>query len=145
MMHIDFSSSPEQVSQRQLSTERLAPIGVVDDDASVCDSLGVLLEAFGFPVLTYNSGSRFLADERHRRLGCLIVDHHMPEMDGLDVVTALQREGLSVPTILITGRLVEGVQARAAALGVAAVLEKPFPVARLIELVRAGLNGRGAG
>ncbi len=144
-MHIGLSSAVEPVSQRQLSTEQQDLIGVVDDDASVCDSLGVLLETYGFAVLTYTSGGQFLADEQRRRLGCLIVDHHMPEMDGLDIVAALKREGISVPTILITGRLAEGIRARATALGVAAVLEKPFPVARLIELVRAGLKGRGAG
>ncbi len=144
-MHVAPPSSAEPVAQLPLSKDRESPIGIVDDDASVCDSLSVLLSTYGFTALAYTSGAEFLADQRHRLLGGLIVDHHMPGMDGLDVVAALQREGISIPTILISGRLVDGIRTRAAALGVTAVLEKPFPVARLIELVRAGLNGQGAG
>ncbi len=36
------------------------PICIVDDDAWVCDSLSVLLETYGFAVLTYTSGAEFL-------------------------------------------------------------------------------------
>jgi FixJ family two-component response regulator len=74
--------------------------------------------------------------------GCVIVDHHMPGMSGLEVVEALRRAGVLVPTILVTGRLDPGIAQRAAQLGVAAVLEKPFSTTRLVELISAGQDGR---
>jgi two-component system, LuxR family, response regulator FixJ len=128
--------------QRKAVARRDHPICIVDDDAWVCDSLSAVLDAYGFETLAYGSGAEFLADERRRQLGCLIIDHHMPGMDGLEVLAALHREGVSVPAILITGRLDTGIPERAGKLGVIAVLEKPFAVARLVELIRAGLDGR---
>jgi FixJ family two-component response regulator len=119
------------------------PVGVVDDDIPVCHSLTVLLETFGFETLSYSSVIEFLADERRRRLGCLIIDQHMPGMTGLDVIAALKREGVQVPAILITGRLDARIAERAERLGVAGILGKPFPVSRLIGLIRDALRSRG--
>jgi FixJ family two-component response regulator len=120
-------------------------ICVVDDDASVCDSLTVLLETYGFEVLAFSSGAAFLADERHRQAGCLVVDQHMPGMEGIDLVAALRGERIFLPWVLITGRLDAGIAERADQFGVIAVLEKPFAAARLVELVRAGLEQRRFG
>jgi FixJ family two-component response regulator len=116
------------------------PICVVDDDPGVLDSLTVLLKAFGFDVLTFGSGTEFLADERRRSTGCLLIDQHMPGMDGLDTVAELRSEGATTPTIVITGRLDANIVARAATLGVTEILEKPFSTKRVVELVRVSLD-----
>jgi FixJ family two-component response regulator len=118
------------------------PICIVDDDAVVCDSLSALLDAHGFKALAHASSAAFLADERRGRLGCLIIDQHMPGTDGLGVLATLRDENITVPSILITGRLDASIAERAAKLAVMAILEKPFPTGRLIELVRAGLDSR---
>jgi two-component system, LuxR family, response regulator FixJ len=130
------------VSDRPTRMQTTGAICVVDDDVWVCDSLSTLLAAYGFEVLAFASGAEFLAHEQHRGARCLIIDHHMPGMDGFDVIVALHIEGLLVPTVLITGRLEAGVRERAAELGVIAVLEKPFAATGLIELIRTGLDGR---
>ena len=119
------------------------PVAIVDDDSSVSHSLTALLEILGFETLAYASGGEFLADERRRRLRCLILDQHMPGMDGLALLAALKAEGVSAPTILITGRLDAAIAERADRLGVLAVLEKPFSAARLVELIRGALDDPG--
>jgi len=116
------------------------PIFVVDDDASVRDSLSVLLETLGFQVFTHGSGAQLLADDRRRNAGCLIVDHHMPGMDGLEMLAALRGEGINAPAVLITGRLDPTVTERAASIGVKEILEKPFSAIRLVEVVRSNLG-----
>ncbi len=116
------------------------PIFVVDDDASVRDSLSELLRVLGFEVIACASGSQLLADQRRREAGCLVVDQHMPGMDGLATLSALRRDGTNAPAILITGRLDPEIAARAAALGISALLEKPFAVPRLVELVQASVS-----
>jgi len=118
-------------------------ICVVDDDPWVRDSLTVLLETHGFQVMNHGSGAELLADERHRQAGCLIVDHHMPGMDGLATIDALQGNGVDIPTILITGRLDANIAARAAKSGVIAVLEKPFATEQLVAFIRGNLNISG--
>ena len=116
------------------------PVCVVDDDSWICESLSVLLETYGFGVLTYPSGTAFLKDDGRRNATCLIVDQHMPGLAGLDLVAELHRQEVALPTILITGRLDTGIAQRAGELGVLAILEKPFPVSRLVELVRSTLG-----
>jgi len=119
------------------SRQQAATVFIVDDDESVRDSLSVLLESLGFEVMTHASGREVLADDRCRTADCLIVDQHMPGMDGLTTLAALQGAGAAVPAILITGRLDPEIATRAAQLGVSAVLEKPFAATKLLELVRA--------
>ncbi|HXP04897.1 MAG TPA: response regulator [Stellaceae bacterium] len=116
------------------------PVCVVDDDPWVLDSLTVLLQSVGFDVLTFGSGTAFLADERRRTVGCLLIDQHMPGMNGLDAIDELRREGVTTPAIVITGRLDANIAARAAELGIAEILEKPFSTKRVVELVRGSLD-----
>jgi two-component system response regulator FixJ len=119
------------------SSDAGALVCVVDNDESVRDSFRTLLESLGFAVTTYASGRDVLVDDRRRQASLFIVDQHMPEMDGLTTLRGLRREGSGVPTILMTGRLDPEIAARATALDIDAILEKPFSVAQLLELIRA--------
>jgi two-component system, LuxR family, response regulator FixJ len=112
---------------------------VVDDDEPVAHSLQTLLESFGFKVRLYTSGTEFLDDERGRQAGCLVIDHHMPGISGLDVVDSLQKQGVQIPTILISGRLDGSLRRRAARLGVRELLDKPVAAGQLVELIRTTL------
>jgi two-component system, LuxR family, response regulator FixJ len=135
-----FDQAAKLVGSSRAGDGRTKPIFVVDDDVSVRDSLSVLLETLGFQVFTHGSGAQLLADDRRRNAGCLIVDHHMPGMDGLEMLAALRGEGINASAILITGRLDQTVAERAASIGVKQILEKPFSATRLIELVRSSLE-----
>jgi two-component system, LuxR family, response regulator FixJ len=132
------------VSRRHSAPNRTQkPVCIIDDDECVVDSLKTLLESFGFSVLSYTSGREFLADVQRRAAGCLVIDHHMPGMTGLDVLVYLQKEGTQIPSILISGRLDAKIRERAARLGVSEIVEKPFAATRLIELIRTTLPEHG--
>jgi two-component system, LuxR family, response regulator FixJ len=133
-MPVPWGCPPPEQSREQIC--------VIDDDEWVADSLKSLLESFCYDVQSYNSGADFLADNRSRPAGCLIIDQHMPGMDGLDVVYRLQKRGVRVPTILISGRLDASTKQRAASLGVAGVVEKHFAADRLVGLIRTALLER---
>jgi len=128
---------------KNLTTDGQGPICIVDDDGSVCDSLTVLLEIHGFAVHAYSSAADFLNSPERDKARCLVVDQHMPRMGGLELIAELKRQRIVLPSILITGRLDAAITQRAHGLGVTAVLEKPFPVARLVELIQATLASRG--
>ena len=98
-------------------------VAIVDDDEAVRDSLRFLLEVAGHSVASFASGADLLADPRH--FACLIVDQHMPQMTGLDLVARLRNAGETMPILLITGSLSAAILAQAAELGVTQVLEKP--------------------
>src|ERR1700760_3851340 len=77
-------------------------IAVVDDDPAVLEALSRLLRAHAFHPRTYESGQDFLAALPGDLPECLIVDLQMPEMNGLELQQHLLRNGIKIPTILIT-------------------------------------------
>ena len=110
-------------------------VGVVDDDEAVRDSLQFLLETAGFSVATYGSAAHFLTEARPGELTCLVVDQHMPELTGLQLVTRLRRQGVTLPIALITGSPSPDLIRLAGELGVAAVLEKPLDDDALLDFI----------
>ena len=115
-------------------------IAVVDDDAAVRDSLRFLLEVIGHQAATFASAAEFLKAEM-QWLGCLILDHHMPEMTGLELAERLRTDGASIPILLITGSPSPSIVARAAELGIDRVLEKPATEEDLLDFVNATQSG----
>jgi two-component system, LuxR family, response regulator FixJ len=99
-------------------------IAIVDDDHAVRDSLRFLLQVVGHTVEVFASAAEFLGAEK-RDLACLILDHHMAHMTGLELVEQLRADGINIPTLLITGAPSSTLAARAEKLGVARILEKP--------------------
>lgn len=109
---------------------------VLDDDSAVRDSLIFLLTIEGFEVRGYASPMELLKDDKLPRFQCLIVDFHMPEMDGLDVVEKLREKNLCPRAILVTSHPDSAIRTRAAALGVPVVV-KPFRETELVDCIRA--------
>jgi FixJ family two-component response regulator len=77
-------------------------IAIVDDDPAVLKALSRLLRSHAFHARTYRSGQNFLAALPGGLPECLIVDLQMPEMNGLELQQRLLRDGIKIPTILIT-------------------------------------------
>jgi FixJ family two-component response regulator len=121
----------------------LAPrIFIVDDDDAVRDSLRLLLESYGMSVEDFGSAADF---ERHYRPGvceCLLLDHHLPGMTGLDFLSAVAGASWRLPVILMTGRGDSAIRDRANRLGVSAYLEKPIGDGVLMAAIRSALGER---
>jgi FixJ family two-component response regulator len=101
-------------------------VAVVDDDDAVRDSLRFLLEIAGFRVDTYTSAQQFLNEATIADVRCLVVDQHMPDVTGLQLVTQLRAQGATLPVALITGSPSPDLMRRAQQLGITALLEKPL-------------------
>jgi two-component system response regulator FixJ len=112
------------------------PVAIVDDDVDVLDSLRFFLEIAGYPVSVYSSGEAYLED-RPRFVACLVLDHHMPRMTGLELAARLRADGIATPMLLITGSPSPAIVSRAKELGVEQVLEKPVTEADLLRFVAA--------
>jgi two-component system, LuxR family, response regulator FixJ len=120
-------------------TSTCGAIAVIDDDAAVCDSTRFLLETYDFVVHTYQSGADFLRDDPV--IACLIVDYHMPELNGLEVVAELRTRVRDVPAIImITAATDPSVERRAVELGIRQVLKKPLANQLLLDTIRDQLE-----
>jgi len=115
-------------------------VAIVDDEDSVRRSVGRLLRSAGMEVETFPSGSEFLQALGDPPPDFLILDLHMPAMNGFDVCEELQRTGVHVPVAIITGRDKPEYRARAVAAGVAAYLPKPIDDKELIGIIAAAAS-----
>jgi FixJ family two-component response regulator len=104
--------------------DTLIAVAVVDDDAAVCDSSRVLLEALGYEVHTYANAAEFFA--ANPNVACVIADYHMPGLNGIELTAELRKRGSQVPVIIITAMSDPRIESRAAELGIKAVLKKPL-------------------
>lgn len=108
---------------------------VVDDDEDIRSSLSRALGKRGYRVETFPSARAFLGAYDESRAGCLILDHGMPGMTGLELQQVLNGHDWPIPIIFITGHggVPESVQAIKG--GAVDFLEKPFPQAVLVERI----------
>jgi two-component system response regulator FixJ len=112
---------------------------VVDDDEAIRASLRSLMESEGFAVRAFSNGKDLLNEASVPVIGCLIVDYHMPAMNGLELVSALRGRGVTIPAILFTGNPTKDVRDRAAAIAVL-VVEKPGLGTYLLDCVREAVS-----
>ena len=113
---------------------------VVDDDAAIRDSIGVLLRAHGFQSKTFASPSEFLDFTAPSENFCLVLDARLPGMSGLDLLDRLSQEGKSMPVIMITGHGDSTLVNEAKRRGVIECLKKPFKGDELIAAIELAIS-----
>jgi two-component system, LuxR family, response regulator FixJ len=119
-------------------------IFLVDDDSAVRDSLKLALETYGYRVRDFASSADLLRSGDFREKSCLVIDMHMPEISGLELVERLVADKPVPPAVLITGRADDAVRRRARAAGVFAVIEKPFETALLVRAMDGAMEASRA-
>jgi CheY-like chemotaxis protein len=115
-------------------------VSVVDDDASLRRSLTRLLRSAGWEVETFASAEAFLAASRRVRVGCVLLDLHMPGMGGLDLLRRLTATGWGGRVIVVTAHGGDGTRRRCLQAGAAAFLEKPVSSAALLAAVSSAMS-----
>lgn len=117
---------------------RHAPlIALVDDDEDVRIALGRLARAAGMATQAYASGEAFLQAIDEFAPDCVVLDLHMPAMDGFAVQDALRRRGSRVPVVVLTGHDQPASRRRALALGARSYLCKPVDGEQLLAAIAA--------
>lgn len=114
---------------------------VIDDEPSVADAISVILSDSGYQVVVAMSGRKALEELSKRRLDLAIIDVHLPDMSGLDVLRHLRRSHPDVTVIIITAHYTPELAAESLSLGAAGVLAKPFSPSDLLTMIETS-SGR---
>lgn len=109
---------------------------LVDDDAAVCHALSVFLEASGYRVSTFSSAESFLEGVEKTLEGVMLLDQRMTGMSGLELQGELDKRGIDLPIIFITGHGDVRMSVKAVKAGAIDFLEKPFSNEDLLVSIR---------
>src|SRR5476651_436193 len=115
-------------------------IYILDDDQSVLRSLKLLMVSYGFAVDTFSSAEEFFTAVPNSTEGCLILDIHMPGLNGWDTQQKLTKEGYNLPVIVISADKDGDFKEKALKAGAVGFLQKPFEDHYLLHMVNQVFN-----
>ena len=121
-------------------TSNQSIVMIVDDDDSIRKAVRRLMKAYGLAVETFGSAEEYLDSDRLDKTSCLILDVHMPGMNGLELQKRLVASGCVIPIIFITAFTDESARARAMTAGAVGYLAKPFADEDLLNCIHAALQ-----
>lgn len=124
---------------RTLPDEDVPVVYVVDDEPSVRIAMDSLIRSLGFRARTFGSARDFL-ECNPGGTGCLILDVHLPGLNGLDLQRELVRANIRLPVIFVTGWADVPTSVRAMKAGAVEFLAKPLQEEDLVSAIREAVN-----
>ena len=118
-------------------------IFVVDDDADVRDLLSQAFTLEGYRVRTFRDGASFLAAARICSPACVLLDVHMPDKSGLDVLRELDARNYPAPIFIMSGHGDIPTAVEAIKSGAHDFIEKCPDVGAIATRVRETIDGWG--
>jgi DNA-binding response OmpR family regulator len=112
---------------------------VVDDDATIADSVAARLRAEGFTVTTAGDGPEAVAAYEREQPDLVVLDVMLPGFDGLEVCRRIQADR-AVPVLMLTARGDETDMLVGLGVGADDYLSKPFSMRELVARVHALLR-----
>ena len=113
---------------------------IVDDDESVRDAIGMLLDSVDIPNRSFANAADFLDFYEDEFGGCLVLDIRMPGMSGLDLQEALFDRQRNIPIIFITGHGDIPMAVEAMRRGAVDFIRKPFRDQELLDRIAEALR-----
>ena len=113
---------------------------IVDDDAAVRQAVTLLVQSLGLAAQAYASAKAFLEAYDPASDGCLVLDLHMPGMNGVELQRELTARGVRIPVIAITAYKDDPLTVSAREAGAMTVLYKPFKQDLLLRSIESALQ-----
>src|SRR5574341_1162548 len=85
-----------------MAERRALAVYVVDDDASIRDSLALMLGLAGYATRLFADAEGFLAAFEAGWSGCVVADLRLPGMNGIELQDEIRRRGSRIPFVIIT-------------------------------------------
>ena len=123
-----------------MSVGDVPTVFIIDDDASVRESIQDLVESVSLHAESFATAQGFLSGERRDGPSCLVLDVRLPGTSGLDLQQELSRAGVRIPIIFITGHADIPMTVRAMKSGAVEFLTKPFRDQDLLDVIHRALK-----
>src|SRR5580692_7762295 len=117
-----------------------ATVFLIDDDASVRDSLSLVLSLKGMRTQLFSAADTFLETYRPEWRGCVLTDLQMPGMSGLDLQRALLDRQISLPVVVLTAHGDVKTTRLAMKNGAFDFLEKPVDDEILLDILKNAIR-----
>ena len=114
-------------------------IAILDDEPRMRSALCRLLATHGYRVENYACAAELLAALPTHPADCLVLDLHMPEVSGFDVLAALDPPHGTMPVVVISGQDEPGTAERVQSLGASAFLTKPVDETALVAAIKSAI------
>ena len=112
----------------------------MDDEEPVRIALRRLLRSANLDVETFPSGAEFLESLKAHLPDCVVLDLHMPHVNGFAVLASLEEAGSPLPVVVITGHDSAETRDRVLAGGVSAYLRKPVDDQALLDAIATAIE-----
>jgi len=113
---------------------------VIDDDLSVRDTVGIMLEREGFRPVLAGDGRTGFRQAIALKPGLILVDLRMPGLSGIEVCKQLRARGIETPLIVLSAAAAEMDKVQLLEIGADDYLVKPFGARELLARIRAVLR-----
>ena len=119
----------------------MAKILIIDDDASVLETLRLLVSTEGHEVYTATGGEEALEMLGHETLyDLMITDLRMPGVNGLDLLSHVQKKQPGIGVLVVSAYLNENTSRQVQELGCRAYVSKPFKVEEVLQAINMVLK-----
>jgi DNA-binding response OmpR family regulator len=114
---------------------------IIDDEVNICRILEAKLMKYGFQVDITHDAASALGCLLHRRYDFVLLDVHLPDVDGLSAFPRFKEAAPWTPFLIMTAYEDERVSKYSRDSGEMAVLYKPFELESLLSIIRAKIGG----
>ena len=122
--------------------DRKANVLVIDDESSILESLRILLRNEGFTPHVAQGGRQGLEQIASLSPDIVLTDVRMPNVDGIEVLSAVRRQDPSIPVILMTAQATLQSAVQAVNEGAFYYIQKPFRNDDLVAILRQAAEHR---
>ena len=116
---------------------------IIDDDGSVRDVLREIVSTFGYAPHPVDSAKEAVSMLTKGRIDLIFLDISMPEISGDQLLEFIRKKGFKTPVVVVSAHIEAEVEERMRASGISGILEKPFEVADVIDLMEEALARKG--
>jgi two-component system, NtrC family, nitrogen regulation response regulator NtrX len=115
---------------------------IADDDPNLCEIISSILKFEGFATETAHSGEETLRKLAAFPVDLVLLDFRLPDISGLDVLSAMNGRKAPVPVIMISGQGTIRTALKATEMGVYDFIEKPLDPDRILLMIKNALERR---